>query len=563
MEKLKKICLSRRAGRAEWIVLFLYVLGTAVISCFHEPWFDEAQAWMIARSATLREILFEIPHYEGHPQLWHLVLLPFAKLGAPYEFTLSAINISFCTIAAALLLWRSPFPKIVRCLLPFTYFFFYQYGVISRPYCIMLVGMMLVCMTYSGRNTHPWRYILSLTLFSLTGAYMLVIAGGLCIIWCVEIFTEYRRSGTWSRVLRDSRAHALLFILVIALFVLVSIIPAEDCFYGGGSVTLPQKIARLRYILIVPLDSLFGSYLNYDEGIYTTGGMIAEYTLGVLLWFVLIAFLKTNKRLHFLVPYLLFCLAFTLVQTSVHHLGISMMFLLFIFWNICENGQNPMIPILFKKIGMKIESASIRRLLAIIGGIISFMPIVYSGVSSIMDIANPYGPKEIAEFIKDNGLENRKIMMSWRWYLPEPDQEMSLSTIYLEDVIPNDHPIPNAFYTDMMGNASTTLPYFDRNIYMNFNADDPDTLYMRWKETEDYQAVYDLWHDQGLPEVLVGYLPIDEIFSEEELEGVKYYWVAEFEFGNIFKLYQQEIKPKLYIREDVLEEYPQIEIMTY
>lgn len=98
---------------------------------------------------------------------------------------------------------------------------------------------------------------------------------------------------------------------------------------------------------------------------------------------------------------------------------------------------------------------------------------------------------------------------------------------------------------------------------MNFNADDPDTLYMRWKETEDYQAVYDLWHDQGLPEVLVGYLPIDEIFSEEELEGVKYYWVAEFEFGNIFKLYQQEIKPKLYIREDVLEEYPQIEIMTY
>ncbi|MBQ2264325.1 MAG: hypothetical protein II341_02880 [Oscillospiraceae bacterium] len=563
MEKLKKICLSRRAGRAEWVVLFLYVLGTAVISCFHEPWFDEAQAWMIARSATLREILFEIPHYEGHPQLWHLVLLPFAKLGAPYEFTLTAINISFCTIAVALLLWRSPFPKIVRCLLPFTYFFFYQYGVISRPYCIMLVGMMLVCMTYSGKNTHPWRYILSLTLFALTGAYMLVIAGGLCIIWCVEIFTEYRRSGTWSRVLRDSRAHALLFILVIALFVLVSIIPAEDCYYNGGSYSVPKRLLRLFEAVMVPVDSLFGSYMNYDTGMYTIGGTIAEYLLGALVWFVLLAFMKTNKCLRFLLPYLLFCVCHALIQPSVHHLGISTAFLMFIFWLMFENGKTPEIPMIMKKIWQSIEAVSIRRLLGAMGVVIAVLPIVYSGISSAMDISKPYGARELVEYLNENGLDDRKIMISWRWFTPKKDTELSLESIYLEDVIPQEHPEPNEFYTDIMGNAATMLPYYDRNIFMNFNADDPDTLYMRWKETEDYQAVYDLWHDQGLPEVLVGYLPIDEIFSEEELEGVKYYWVAEFEFGNIFKLYQQEIKPKLYIREDVLEEYPQIEIMTY
>jgi hypothetical protein len=86
---------------------------------------------------------------------------------------------------------------------------------------------------------------------------------------------------------------------------------------------------------------------------------------------------------------------------------------------------------------------------------------------------------------------------------------------------------------------------------------------MRWGNPKDYESVYKLWHDQGLPEVLIGYLPIDEIFSEEELEGVTYYWVEEIEFGNIFKLYKQPIKTKIYIREDILKEHPDIEIMTY
>lgn len=72
--------------RIECIIMLVYIVGISVISYFHEPWFDEAQAWQIARSASIKDILFKIPHWEGHPQLWHLLLVPFAKLGAPYLF---------------------------------------------------------------------------------------------------------------------------------------------------------------------------------------------------------------------------------------------------------------------------------------------------------------------------------------------------------------------------------------------------------------------------------------------------------------------------------------------
>jgi len=57
-------------------------LFLALFPRFHEPWFDEAQAWQIAKCASLKDILFTIPHYEGHTPLWHLILCCRPNLGA-------------------------------------------------------------------------------------------------------------------------------------------------------------------------------------------------------------------------------------------------------------------------------------------------------------------------------------------------------------------------------------------------------------------------------------------------------------------------------------------------
>ena len=53
--------------RLHCIVLAAYVIVVATVMCFHEPWFDEAQAWLIARDCSWREMILERPHYEGHP----------------------------------------------------------------------------------------------------------------------------------------------------------------------------------------------------------------------------------------------------------------------------------------------------------------------------------------------------------------------------------------------------------------------------------------------------------------------------------------------------------------
>ena len=72
--------MKKRPYFAETIILILYASAVLVIMYFHEPWFDEAQAWLIAQDASLVELLTSITHYEGHPPIWFLALMPFAKL---------------------------------------------------------------------------------------------------------------------------------------------------------------------------------------------------------------------------------------------------------------------------------------------------------------------------------------------------------------------------------------------------------------------------------------------------------------------------------------------------
>jgi hypothetical protein len=163
----------------EILVLIIYFIGRIVVGFFHEPWYDEAVAWQIAKSASLYDIIFEIPHYEGHPPLWHLILLPFAKLGVPYEFSLKFVSLVFSGSAVILLVFKSPFPRIIRLLLPFTYFLFYQYGVISRPYSVMILLFFVMALVYKERNNKPWKYTIVLALLCFISAYGILISAGL------------------------------------------------------------------------------------------------------------------------------------------------------------------------------------------------------------------------------------------------------------------------------------------------------------------------------------------------------------------------------------------------
>ena len=95
--------------KEDWLlhlVLLIYVVLIFIVVLNHEQWADEAQAWLLARDSSLFGLLFKNMRYEGHPPLWHLILmLPSRLLPVPrYQYHIRTDSKRRCVCSPALLL---------------------------------------------------------------------------------------------------------------------------------------------------------------------------------------------------------------------------------------------------------------------------------------------------------------------------------------------------------------------------------------------------------------------------------------------------------------------------
>ena len=151
-------------------------------------------------------------------------------------------------------------------------------------------------------------------------------------------------------------------------------------------------------------------------------------------------------------------------------------------------------------------------------------------------------------------------MVRWK-YIEDTEHSVfsnSFEKILAENVIPSKHNKITAHCTYLSGIGSVILPYFDRNILMNFNTDHPEDLYMHYKYKEDSKKFLKEWADKGLPDFILNYCPIDEIYDAKTLDNIKYLPVYKKENVTIFKLNVKEAEDMIYMREDLFDEYPQL-----
>jgi len=187
MEFLKK-------NKTGILILVLWLIITVYTGLNHEMWRDEAQAWCIVRDNTLLEI-FKITSLEGHPLLWYILILPFAKLGISPVF----MNIlSFAAVLAAVifLVFKSPFSLVIKTAAVLGAGMSYYLPVIARSYALIPVLLFITADLYSKRHEHPYKYALVLILLSNTHPFMLALSGMLFLTFVFETFkqSENRRS---------------------------------------------------------------------------------------------------------------------------------------------------------------------------------------------------------------------------------------------------------------------------------------------------------------------------------------------------------------------------------
>lgn len=290
-------------------VLGLYVVLMLATQWRHEPWFDEAQAWLIARDVGWWEIISQSARYEGTPPLWHLLLAIPAKLGLPYG-SIHVISGAVAIATVALVLWKSPFPLWLRVVFPFTFFPFYQFAVVARSYCLLMLALVLAACLYRERQRRPWLWLAVLFFMGLTSVHGFLVAGWLFLDGRWEAWKSSRASA--ASKLREAALPFGIFVLYGLGIVWMLVPPADLAFPdpahpASGWRFNPGNLNHLRYAFSgsVPLALV----------------VIA----GSLLWFV-----RRRKFWLYLSPTATILFVCVFKHAAAWHQGV-----LFLFWFFC------------------------------------------------------------------------------------------------------------------------------------------------------------------------------------------------------------------------------------
>lgn len=175
-------------NRVNILILILWFALALTGLLYHEIWRDEAQVWCLVRDLGFIDLL-KATRIEGHPILWYLLILPFAKLGFPVE-TMSYISFALTLCAVAFMLWKSPFSLLEKILVSFSAGMVYFIPVIARNYALIPLAVFLLAYFYPMRSIKPYKYAFLLILLSQTHVLMFAFSGLLFIFFACENLKE-------------------------------------------------------------------------------------------------------------------------------------------------------------------------------------------------------------------------------------------------------------------------------------------------------------------------------------------------------------------------------------
>jgi hypothetical protein len=232
---------SHHWGICETVTLALYCAVVSFGIHQHIPWADESQAWMLAHEVSLPTLLTHSLHYEGTPGLWHCLL----KLLQLLHLSFTAARWVAGAIAAAgtaVLLADSPFPRIVRLLLPFSFFLAYQDAVIARSYVLYAVFAFTAAALLRSPRPRPYTLALILGLMANISLHALLASGALAIVAAV-----LSRRHPHPR----SLIPAILLLLLFWTVAITTMAPAKDVDFSAGN-NVWRSLSRIENQLGIP-----------------------------------------------------------------------------------------------------------------------------------------------------------------------------------------------------------------------------------------------------------------------------------------------------------------------
>lgn len=326
----KKKILELQQKLLPFLLLAFYLALNALLIWNHESWRDEAQAWQIAKQLRLPELFWQL-QYEGHPCLWYLILLPFAKLGLPFAW-LGFISLTLMAAAVWLIGRRAPFCMPLKALILFGSFFVYYYPVISRSYCLIPPLLAWLAVLYPKRREQPLWYGTALGLLTQTHIFMIGLSFFLSLWWLLEMIWDWRKGRRDRRYLR-SNAAGMGISLASALFLIWELVGSVASNVGVDihiSSSLSSNLHRINVGTHWAINELLG--MGLSDSAWKLWRIVIVIGMAALLFYA------WKEALIFIGTVSLQFLMFTYVNLASPQKAMLLAHeLIFILWIILEN----------------------------------------------------------------------------------------------------------------------------------------------------------------------------------------------------------------------------------
>ena len=414
------------------------VLQIAALGCYaawliwvglhHEAWFDEMQAWLLARDNSFGTLIGYYARYEGTPGLWHAVLWCAARAGVPFS-SIWMISTA-CAFGGAVVTVRcAPFPLALRLGLLATYYFGYQYSVIARGYCFDILLVPIAAVLFADRVERPLRYALVVGLIANINAFSFLAAGLLGLDLLVRL--------ALARRLADPRAVAALAVVgALGLFAMwTAWQPADNGFMAQVTRMNPVSSAII-FIANALFDRVTPWSASQQNGVDVVAGLVLSFVfLGLVAQLVLAG---RDRALMLVMPVALVIFSGAVLASSWHG-GVLFVFVLFVVWTQWANPVGP---------GLRRALIAALALLEIAQG----MQTLRSGVQ---DVAGAYSAGQPAA----------QGVMAWH------------------------AAHPGARIAAFGGQAFETQPWLPYNVFANYHGGAPHPQFVRWNKDETWHAL--------------------------------------------------------------------------
>lgn len=390
--------LMLRLKTQDFCVWLAYITMLVLTVPRHEPWNDEAQAWLLARASTISQLVLHRLRYESHPSLWYLILWVPTHLHLSYSI--------FCWISALIaaagiyiFLRFSPFPFYLRAVFPFTFFLAYQYAVVARSYALFPLLCFLIAYFWRSPRPRPLALAVLLGLLANVSIHGTLVA---CALAPVYVWNLLRSPGAPQISWRSCRVPAIVFLALVGLAAFTVLPPPRDLTTVATPTVLRDLHLPDNQANVAPLGQHLAVKSVAAAPAQHAGGLgarlhdiprVVSYSvapshyLAFAVYLAAFIFLYQRKQLLLLAPLLILALFLSFIYARYWHLGLLWVTLLMVLWIAWDKQDN----------NLRLSAQSALGVLLFFTSLLQF-PWTWQAVR--YDIRSPYsGAKQTAEYL--------------------------------------------------------------------------------------------------------------------------------------------------------------------